>query len=311
MRGYSKTERVSADTFLLLDRLSGTLDEKIESWAKSLSVLRGLLGATSSCCGSSGSRTMDKSGEVMALLQERLLVAYDLSTAIHYLHERRLVYRDIKPENMGFDVRGDIKLFDFGLCTSLEPEDKCKDGSYGYHLSFMTGSVPYMAPEIALKKPYDKEADVYSFSVLLWEVMGLEWAYDGFDARQYFVQVCARNLRLPISKSWPAIVKIIIQEGWDPNPQKRPTMKRIGTLLRGELKNMTDDATIVNRTQHMLNKSRRSLRGLVDIRTNNRRGAAGVSNLVSSRGCRESFAAGGAYGSEERKTIQLFQDQKR
>ena len=58
--------------------------------------------------------------------------------------------RDIKPKNMGFDVRGDIKNYDFGLCTSLEPEDKCKDGSYGYHLSFMTRSVPYMAPEIAL-----------------------------------------------------------------------------------------------------------------------------------------------------------------
>ena len=66
--------------------------------------------------------------------------------------------------------------------------------------------------------------------------MGLEWAYNGFDARQYFVQACARNLRLPISKSWPAMVKIIIQEGWDPNPQKRPNMKRIGTLLRGDQK---------------------------------------------------------------------------
>ena len=85
--------------------------------------------------------------------------------------------------------------------------------------------------------------------------MGLEWAYNGFDARQYFVQACARNLRLPISKSWPAMVKIIIQEGWDPNPQKRLNMKRIGTLLRGELNNMTDDATVVNRTQQMLNKS--------------------------------------------------------
>ena len=110
MRGYSQTERISAETFLLLDQLFGTLNEKIESWEKSVSVLRGLYGATTSCCGSSGSRTADVSTPVMELLQERLLVAYDLSSAIQYLHERRLVYRDIKPKNMGFDVRGDIKI---------------------------------------------------------------------------------------------------------------------------------------------------------------------------------------------------------
>jgi serine/threonine protein kinase len=205
---------------------------------------------------------------------------------------------------MGFDIRGDLKLFDFGLCKSLEPGDKCQDGSYGYRLSMMTGSIPYMAPEVAMMKPYDQEADVYSFSVLLWELMSLEWAYKSFDTRQYFFRVCAENHRERISKSWPAIVKIIIKEGWDPNPQKRPDMKRIGTLLRGELQDLTTDAAVVNRTQHLLNRSRQSFRRLMD----SSRGSTGSgkhtsegksSTRLSSRMGRDSFAAGNTYGTDE------------
>lgn len=82
----------------------------------------------------------------------------------------RLVYRDIKPEvrllcffswtanedpdispmlatllpqNIGFDVRGDVKVFDFGLCKDLDPRLKAKDGGYGYRLTGRAGSLPY------------------------------------------------------------------------------------------------------------------------------------------------------------------------
>lgn len=152
-----------------------------------------------------------------------------------------------------------MKLFDFGLMKSLERADKIKDG-YGYKLSGKTGSIPYMAPEVALGKPYDREADVFSFAVLLWEILSVDWAFNGYDARQYFVRVCAENQRLPVQRSWPAMVRVVIQEGWDPNPQKRPNMKRVGNLLRGELEDITTDTAVLNRTQHMMNRSQRSRR---------------------------------------------------
>jgi serine/threonine protein kinase len=201
----------------------------------------------------------------------------------------RLLYRDIKPENIGFDIRGDVKLFDFGLMKSLERSNKIKD-SYGYKLSGKTGSIPYMAPEVALGKPYDREADVYSFAVLLWEIVSLDWAYNGYDTRQYFIQVCAHNQRLPVKRSWPAMVRVIIEEGWDPNPQKRPNMSRIGTLLRGELADLTSDNAILNRTQHLMNKSRRS-RHFLD---NSRQGRRGSGMGGSSGGRRSSVGLDGS-----------------
>jgi serine/threonine protein kinase len=45
---------------------------------------------------------------IQHLLIERMTVAYDLAAAFFYLHEHRLVYRDIKPENIGFDIRGTV-----------------------------------------------------------------------------------------------------------------------------------------------------------------------------------------------------------
>ncbi len=77
MRGYSKTPRISIETFLILDRLYGTLDEKIEMWAQ-------MAAATKGCCGAS-----EKSPRMLDLLEERLLLAYDLSSAISYLHGLR------------------------------------------------------------------------------------------------------------------------------------------------------------------------------------------------------------------------------
>lgn len=55
-----------------------------------------------------------------------------------------IIYRDLKPDNIGFDVRGDVKLFDFGLSREL-PERKLDDGTY--HMTGDTGSPRYMAPE--------------------------------------------------------------------------------------------------------------------------------------------------------------------
>ena len=170
-----------------------------------------------------------------------------------------MVYRDIKPENIGFDIRGDVKIFDFGLCKSLEEKKKAKD--YGYNITPRTGSIPYMAPEVAKGKPYDQLADVFSFSFLFWEIMALKWAFDKYTLQQYFIRVCNYNERPRIPSSWPIVIRTILPEAWNDEPKQRPNMKRIATLIRGCVQSMTNEPAVVNRTEHMLNKSNRSARG--------------------------------------------------
>ena len=91
-----------------------------------------------------------------------LLICHFIATPLPYEHNSDLnkkscftfpnsiIYRDIKPNNIGFDVRGDLKLFDFGLSRELRDIDKTEGGMY--KLTGCTGSRRYMAPEVALCK---------------------------------------------------------------------------------------------------------------------------------------------------------------
>ena len=152
-------------------------------------------------------------------------------------------------------------MFDFGLAKSLERKNKVK-GSYGYNLTPRTGSIPYMAPEIAKGEPYDKEADVFSYGILLWEIISLKWAFNGYSTQDFYQKVVIRNERLPLKygKRWPLILRTILTESWDPDPKKRPNIRRIAMLIRGELNDMTNDDNVTNRTRHMQDRSNHSFR---------------------------------------------------
>ena len=86
----------------------------------------------------------------MQLFNERLRTAIDISTAISYLHDKNVLYRDLKPANVGFDATDVLKIFDFGLAVEL-PESN--DPNQTYNLAGNTGTSRYMAVEIIRKQP--------------------------------------------------------------------------------------------------------------------------------------------------------------
>ena len=95
MRGTAATDSLRYDFFVVLDRLYETLDEKIDDWAEQEKQFVG-------CCGGMWGAEKEK---LTSLRLERITALYDVSKAMAYLHENSIAYRDMKPENLGFDVR--------------------------------------------------------------------------------------------------------------------------------------------------------------------------------------------------------------
>jgi serine/threonine protein kinase len=113
--------------------------------------------------------------------------ASEIGSALRYCHHDaffphfRVIHRDIKPENVGFLADGRAVLFDFGLAalwqlTKPDGNGGC-DAPTDTHidaprqLSGETGSLRYMAPEVAHSRPYNHKADVFSFATLFWEML--------------------------------------------------------------------------------------------------------------------------------------------
>jgi len=207
--------------FLLLDRLQCTLEHKIDHWKQFNKALS------------------DSSKKRRSFLAERLHVAFDVAAALSYLHGHHIVYRDLKPDNIGFDVRGDVKIFDFGLAKELDASLRHGCTEF-YELSGNTGSLRYMAPEVARSEPYNLTADVYSFGLLLWQVCSMDLPYDGMNRQDHSELVVYGNERPPLDSSWSTPLRILMKRAWEPDPSVRPSMDSIYKILKREICSLRD-----------------------------------------------------------------------
>jgi serine/threonine protein kinase len=168
----------------------------------------------------------------------RLQVALDIATALEYLHSKRIIYRDLKIENIGFTTNYTLKLFDFGLAKVLQPGDYQET----YHLTGHTGSLRYMSPEVARYLPYNLSADVYSFGILLWQLYSMSMPFETMSRSAHSQFVVYGGERPPLDPAWPESLQEIMTTCWQEVPYQRPTMKDVCYLLQQEL-NTLEEAT--------------------------------------------------------------------
>ena len=113
-----------------------------------------------------------------------------------------------------------------------------------------------MAPEVAQVMPYGLSADVYSFSILMWEMLTLKTAFEGYTREKHYKEVVVEGKRPKLSKSWPFVVQNLIDRCWDKTPSKRPTFQAVCELIKFDLPG--DQVDFSYRSRESIRRSYRS-----------------------------------------------------
>ncbi|XP_024393860.1 serine/threonine-protein kinase STY46 [Physcomitrium patens] len=167
-----------------------------------------------------------------------LRVAIDVSKGMDYLHQNKIIHRDLKAANLLMDENEVVKVADFGVARV-----QAQSGI----MTAETGTYRRMAPEIIEHKPYDCKADVFSFGVVLWELITGQVPYTYLTPLQAAVGVVQKGLRPTIPENIHPKFNELLQRCWKADPTERPGFSEITVLLEEILEQVNQEAEAVSK----------------------------------------------------------------
>lgn len=181
------------------------------------------------CAGGSLFTLLHENKNVVISWRQKLKMIKDVARGMLYLHEATnpILHRDLKSLNLLLvkQVNGPndsvfIKITDFGVARILDQS---------MELTGQMGTCHWMAPEVLSNQPYSLEADIYSFGIVMWEILAREVPYNNINPMTIPIRV-VKGERPNISQipsTCPSSLKDLIRLCWDQNPSKRPNFHKI------------------------------------------------------------------------------------
>ncbi|KAK8945838.1 Serine/threonine-protein kinase HT1 [Platanthera guangdongensis] len=151
-------------------------------------------------------------------LPSLLRVAIDVCKGMNYLHQNNIIHRDLKTANILMDENEVVKVADFGVARV-----KTQSGV----MTAETGTYRWMAPEVIEHKPYDHKADVFSFAIMIWELLTGKLPYEYLTPLQAAVGVVQKALRPTIPKHTNVKLAGLLEKCWQQDPALRPDFSEI------------------------------------------------------------------------------------
>ncbi len=129
--------------------------------------------------------------------EELLSIAPMMSEALSYAHDRGVIHRDIKPDNIFVLESGNIKVADFGIAKMLKVSDKS-------HTGVIMGTPNYIAPELVKGIPYDHRVDIFSLAVTMYELLTAKRPFDAENDYAIIYKIGSED-PLPLNEIRPDI----------------------------------------------------------------------------------------------------------
>lgn len=167
---------------------------------------------------------------VVLKLSQLLSFAIDVCKGMEYLHQNNIIHRDLKAANLLMDSDNVVKVADFGVARFQ---------NNGGVMTAETGTYRWMAPEIINHQPYDQKADVFSFAIVIWELLTAKVPYDTMTPLQAALGV-RQGLRPELPENAHPRLLDLMQRCWVDIPSDRPSFSEIKVeleLLLHEIEN--------------------------------------------------------------------------
>ena len=167
-------------------------------------------------------------------LPDALRIACDVAEGMAFLHARGLIHRDLKPANVLLDKDGRAVIADFGVA-------RLRDEGGGM-MTMEVGTYRWMAPEAfgGGSWPVSQKSDVYSFSIVLWEMISGKLPFADKSNLQAAVAVSLHGLRPTIPEDCPKSLCSLIERCWDKDPNVRPEFEEVLSELRAIMEEMKE-----------------------------------------------------------------------
>uniref|UniRef100_A0A1S4GGZ1 receptor protein-tyrosine kinase n=1 Tax=Anopheles gambiae TaxID=7165 RepID=A0A1S4GGZ1_ANOGA len=171
--------------------------------------------------GSNYEATNEKEKKILTQ-KELISFAYQIARGMEHLASRRCIHRDLAARNILVSDNYVMKIADFGLARDIHDQE--------YYRKTTTGKLPirWMAPESLEEKFYDSQSDVWSFGVLLWEIMTLGGnPYPSIPTWDNLLEHLKKGKRMEKPPLCSIEIYLFMRECWHYRPEERPTFSEI------------------------------------------------------------------------------------
>ncbi|KAK8847086.1 hypothetical protein M9Y10_019664 [Tritrichomonas musculus] len=189
---------------------------------------------------------LTKKGTLSQVLKEhrkldstsRLIIMYGISSGMSYLHSHKILHRNLNPDSIYVDEYLYPKIGNFELSSRIHTLESMTFQS----ISGLKGRPSYSSPEILQRNQYSESGDVYSFGMLVYELITGEIPFKGNDSINYIMdEVIMKSKRPEINDEVEECYRELIEICWSQEPSDRPTFSEITSILKNDERFIKDD----------------------------------------------------------------------